>query len=79
MNRIKTALSLCALIASFYAGSLVACGSAPAPTGAPHDPTYSEHGWREIPAPRRDLQCWTRWNTEIICAPSLTATHGASP
>jgi hypothetical protein len=40
--------------------------------------TPSYDGWREIPPPRADLQCWTRFNTDIICVPSLTATHGAS-
>lgn len=38
----------------------------------------SDNGWREVPPPRRDLQCWTRFNTQLVCVPSLTATHGAS-
>lgn len=36
------------------------------------------NGWREVPSPRPDLQCWVRYNVELICAPSLTATHGAA-
>ena len=38
---------------------------------------YSLNGWLEIPAPRPDLQCWTRFHMEVVCAPSLTSTRGA--
>jgi len=34
-------------------------------------------GWEEVKPPRSDLQCWTRWNHYIVCAPSLTSTRGA--
>lgn len=46
---------------------------------APAKPDTS-NGWREIPSPRPDLQCWVRYNVtgSEVCAPSLTSTHGAS-
>ena len=46
-------------------------------TTAPADPMEA---WREVPPPRPDLQCWVRWNMSdsLVCAPSLTSTHGAS-
>ena len=39
-----------------------------------------ENGWHEVTPPRPDLQCWVRWNRpeSVVCAPSLTSTHGAS-
>jgi hypothetical protein len=40
-----------------------------------------DHGWRETESPRPDLQCWVRRSEpvgEVVCAPSLTSTHGAS-
>ncbi len=45
---------------------------------APAKPDTS-NGWREIPPPRPDLQCWVRYNVtgSEVCAPSLTSTHGA--
>ena len=50
---------------------LVACSS---------PPPNPDNGWREVAPPRRDLQCWVRWNDPktTVCAQSLTATHGAS-
>jgi hypothetical protein len=60
---------------TFVLTFLLACGVAPRPAG---EVPYSVHGWREIPSPRPDLQCWTRFDLDIICAPSLTSTHGAS-
>lgn len=54
---------------------LLACVVAPKPG---EEVPYSIHGWREIPAPRPDLQCWTRFNTYVVCASSLTSTHGAA-
>ena len=39
-----------------------------------------DNGWREVTPPRPDLQCWVRWNRpeSVVCAQSLTSTHGAS-
>ena len=52
--------------------SLILACSTPQP-----DPN---NGWREIPPPRPDMQCWVRWSHSgsEVCAPSLTSTHGAS-
>ena len=40
--------------------------------------TRPSDGWQEIPAPRSDLQCWSWFNGQVVCAQSLTATHGAA-
>ena len=48
---------------------LLACSTPPKP----------EEAWKEVPPPRPDMQCWLRWGRDIVCAPSLKSTHGASP
>jgi len=56
---------------------LIALLLALACTTTPADP---KDAWREVPPPRPDLQCWVRWgmSDSLVCAPSLTSTHGAS-
>lgn len=44
---------------------------------APSSPD-ADKAWQEVPPPRPDLQCWMRWGREVVCAPSLTSTHGAA-
>jgi hypothetical protein len=45
---------------------------------APSSPDADKKAWQEVPPPRLDLQCWMRWGGAVVCAPSLTSTHGAA-
>lgn len=54
---------------------LLSCS--PSPLSDENEVTRGE--WHEVRPPRPDLQCWVHWNgPQVVCAPSLTATHGAS-
>ena len=41
-------------------------------------PATPSEAWKEVPPPRPDMQCWLRWGRDVVCAPSLTSTRGAS-
>jgi len=77
MTRIKTALSFTALVAAFYAPSLLACASSPASA-----PDSLHAHWRPLDPPRAGLRCWYTLDAghgASFCEPDPSATHGASP